>query len=245
MGPYPPQFSWILMLSVRLDVVGIMSHLGNNWIFAQGQPRFATRDDFEPKGFQNHASNSNDVTWWHDDMAANKGQGDISPANRMTSAGQNRTGMTSADCTTCQDLINISEDGFVSLLTDSGSTKNDLRLPIDDQMLTQIRLFWRGERSDCDCDVCNGRGANMYPEGYCSKCSIGFLCPWIIDTVRFYVATVVVDPEKQQVPDRREDIASRMNKLERAGWKKSREAAQVPKQTNRNFSQSCFKKLKI
>ncbi|KAL6529329.1 Eukaryotic translation initiation factor 5A-4 [Orobanche gracilis] len=36
-------------------------------------------------------------------------------------------------------LIGISEDGFVSLLTDSGSTKDDLRLPTDEALLTQIK----------------------------------------------------------------------------------------------------------
>ncbi|XP_044456029.1 eukaryotic translation initiation factor 5A isoform X2 [Triticum aestivum] len=36
-------------------------------------------------------------------------------------------------------LIDISEDGFVSLLTDNGSTKDDLKLPTDDAILTQDR----------------------------------------------------------------------------------------------------------
>ncbi|CAN0923574.1 Eukaryotic translation initiation factor 5A-4 [Linum grandiflorum] len=36
-------------------------------------------------------------------------------------------------------LIDISEDGFVSLLTDNGNTKDDLRLPTDDALLTQIK----------------------------------------------------------------------------------------------------------
>nr|AAX92693.1 eukaryotic translation initiation factor 5A 4 [Picea abies] len=36
-------------------------------------------------------------------------------------------------------LIDISEDGFVSLLTDSGDTKDDLRLPNDDQLVSQIK----------------------------------------------------------------------------------------------------------
>ncbi|MBA0740746.1 hypothetical protein Gogos_013935 [Gossypium gossypioides] len=34
-------------------------------------------------------------------------------------------------------LIDISEDGFVSLLTDSGDTKDDLRLPTDENLLKQ------------------------------------------------------------------------------------------------------------
>ncbi|KAF0907150.1 hypothetical protein E2562_015673 [Oryza meyeriana var. granulata] len=36
-------------------------------------------------------------------------------------------------------LIDISEDGFVSLLTENGNTKDDLRLPTDDNLLGQIK----------------------------------------------------------------------------------------------------------
>ncbi|XP_068651738.1 eukaryotic translation initiation factor 5A-1/2-like [Aristolochia californica] len=36
-------------------------------------------------------------------------------------------------------LIDISEDGFVSLLTENGNTKDDLRLPTDDSLLSQIK----------------------------------------------------------------------------------------------------------
>lgn len=36
-------------------------------------------------------------------------------------------------------LIDISEDGFVSLLTENGSTKDDLRLPTDENLLSQIK----------------------------------------------------------------------------------------------------------
>ncbi|TYK28318.1 eukaryotic translation initiation factor 5A-like [Cucumis melo var. makuwa] len=36
-------------------------------------------------------------------------------------------------------FIDISEDGFISLLTYSGSTKDDLRLPIDENLLSQIK----------------------------------------------------------------------------------------------------------
>ncbi|KAH9606984.1 hypothetical protein KSS87_013759 [Heliosperma pusillum] len=36
-------------------------------------------------------------------------------------------------------LIDISEDGFVSLLTDNGGTKDDLKLPEDDKLLEQIK----------------------------------------------------------------------------------------------------------
>ncbi|KAF5742077.1 eukaryotic translation initiation factor 5A [Tripterygium wilfordii] len=36
-------------------------------------------------------------------------------------------------------LIDISKDGFVSLLTENGNTKDDLRLPTDDSLLSQIK----------------------------------------------------------------------------------------------------------
>ncbi|KAJ8510117.1 hypothetical protein OPV22_000551 [Ensete ventricosum] len=36
-------------------------------------------------------------------------------------------------------LIDISEDGFVSLLTENGNTKDDLRLPTDETLLSQIK----------------------------------------------------------------------------------------------------------
>ncbi|GLT43701.1 hypothetical protein SLE2022_186660 [Rubroshorea leprosula] len=36
-------------------------------------------------------------------------------------------------------LIDISEDGFVSLLTENGNTKDDLRLPTDENLLGQIK----------------------------------------------------------------------------------------------------------
>ncbi|THU55633.1 hypothetical protein C4D60_Mb11t08620 [Musa balbisiana] len=36
-------------------------------------------------------------------------------------------------------LIDISEDGFVSLLTENGNTKDDLRLPTDETLLPQIK----------------------------------------------------------------------------------------------------------
>ena len=42
------------------------------------------------------------------------------------------------NCTDFQ-LIDISKDGFVSLLADNGNTKDDLRLPSVDQLLTQIK----------------------------------------------------------------------------------------------------------
>ncbi|KAK6136426.1 hypothetical protein DH2020_029847 [Rehmannia glutinosa] len=38
-------------------------------------------------------------------------------------------------------LIDISEDGFVSLLTENGNTKDDLRLPTDESLLSQVRIF--------------------------------------------------------------------------------------------------------
>ncbi|THU53214.1 hypothetical protein C4D60_Mb10t12070 [Musa balbisiana] len=37
-------------------------------------------------------------------------------------------------------LIDISEDGFVSLLTESGNTKDDLKLPTDENLLAQLLL---------------------------------------------------------------------------------------------------------
>ncbi|WVZ61485.1 hypothetical protein U9M48_011348 [Paspalum notatum var. saurae] len=36
-------------------------------------------------------------------------------------------------------LIDISEDGYVSLLTESGNTKDDLKLPTDEALQAQIR----------------------------------------------------------------------------------------------------------
>jgi translation initiation factor 5A len=36
-------------------------------------------------------------------------------------------------------LIDVSDDGFVSLLTESGDTKDDLRLPTEGPLLTQIK----------------------------------------------------------------------------------------------------------
>ena len=36
-------------------------------------------------------------------------------------------------------LIDISEDGFVSLLAENGNTKDDLKLPNDDSLYTQIK----------------------------------------------------------------------------------------------------------
>ena len=42
--------------------------------------------------------------------------------------------------------IDISENGFVSLLDDNGNTKDDLKLPSDEQLLTQIKdSFGEGE----------------------------------------------------------------------------------------------------
>ncbi|XP_024006243.1 eukaryotic translation initiation factor 5A-3-like, partial [Eutrema salsugineum] len=37
------------------------------------------------------------------------------------------------------ELIDISEDGFVSLLTDNGSTKDDVKLPTNEALLTQLK----------------------------------------------------------------------------------------------------------
>uniref|UniRef100_A0A5B7BR20 Putative eukaryotic translation initiation factor 5A-2 n=1 Tax=Davidia involucrata TaxID=16924 RepID=A0A5B7BR20_DAVIN len=41
--------------------------------------------------------------------------------------------------TTDYQLIDISEDGFVSLLTENGNTKDDLKLPTDENLLAQIK----------------------------------------------------------------------------------------------------------
>ncbi|RZC16868.1 Eukaryotic translation initiation factor 5A-2 isoform B [Glycine soja] len=35
-------------------------------------------------------------------------------------------------------LIDIAEDGFLSLLTENGNTKDDLKLPTDESLLTQV-----------------------------------------------------------------------------------------------------------
>ncbi|XP_064968358.1 eukaryotic translation initiation factor 5A-4 isoform X3 [Musa acuminata AAA Group] len=40
-------------------------------------------------------------------------------------------------------LIDISEDGFVSLLTENGNTKDDLRLPTDETLLAQVVRLYR------------------------------------------------------------------------------------------------------
>ncbi|PPS09895.1 hypothetical protein GOBAR_AA10755 [Gossypium barbadense] len=60
-------------------------------------------------------------------------------------------------------LIDISEDGFVSLLTESGDTKDDLRLPTDENLLKQGRL----------------------------KLSVGELCIYIQLPLRFYILDFV------------------------------------------------------
>ncbi|KAJ7563830.1 hypothetical protein O6H91_03G127500 [Diphasiastrum complanatum] len=44
-------------------------------------------------------------------------------------------------------LIDISEDGFVSLLTDNGETKDDLRVPTDEPLASQIKSGF-GEGKD-------------------------------------------------------------------------------------------------
>ncbi|KAG5542235.1 hypothetical protein RHGRI_021937 [Rhododendron griersonianum] len=54
-------------------------------------------------------------------------------------------------------LIDISEDGFVSLLTDNGNTKDDLRLPTDDALLTQIKDGF-GEGKDLVVTVMSAMG---------------------------------------------------------------------------------------
>ncbi|KAL6187745.1 hypothetical protein ACLB2K_039140 [Fragaria x ananassa] len=54
-------------------------------------------------------------------------------------------------------LIDISEDGFVSLLTENGNTKDDLRLPTDDNLLTQIKDGF-GEGKDLVVSVMSAMG---------------------------------------------------------------------------------------
>lgn len=54
-------------------------------------------------------------------------------------------------------LIDISEDGFVSLLTESGNTKDDLRLPTDDSLLGQIKTGF-GEGKDLVVTVMSAMG---------------------------------------------------------------------------------------
>lgn len=54
-------------------------------------------------------------------------------------------------------LIDISEDGFVSLLMDNGGTKDDLRLPSDDQLLTPLKEGF-GEGKDLLLTVMSAMG---------------------------------------------------------------------------------------
>ncbi|CAI7855121.1 unnamed protein product [Closterium sp. NIES-54] len=54
-------------------------------------------------------------------------------------------------------LIDISEDGFVSLLTETGDTKDDLRLPTDDAILSQIKDGF-GEGKDLVLTVMSSMG---------------------------------------------------------------------------------------
>ncbi|XP_018856524.1 eukaryotic translation initiation factor 5A-like isoform X1 [Juglans regia] len=54
-------------------------------------------------------------------------------------------------------LIDISEDGFVSLLMDNGDTKDDLRLPTDDNLLGQIKDGF-GEGKDLVLSIMSAMG---------------------------------------------------------------------------------------
>ncbi|XP_057251854.1 uncharacterized protein LOC104897833 [Beta vulgaris subsp. vulgaris] len=54
-------------------------------------------------------------------------------------------------------LIDISEDGFVSLLTDSGDTKDDLKLPTDEALLKQLKDGF-AEGKDLIVSVMNAMG---------------------------------------------------------------------------------------
>ncbi|BAF20660.1 eukaryotic translation initiation factor 5A-4 isoform X1 [Oryza sativa Japonica Group] len=55
-------------------------------------------------------------------------------------------------------LIDISEDGFVSLLTESGNTKDDLRLPTDDTLTNQIKNGFGEEGKDMILTVMSAMG---------------------------------------------------------------------------------------
>ncbi|KAJ7282130.1 hypothetical protein O6H91_Y360100 [Diphasiastrum complanatum] len=54
-------------------------------------------------------------------------------------------------------LIDISEDGFVSLLTDNGETKDDLRVPTDEPLASQIKSGF-GEGKDLVVTVMSAMG---------------------------------------------------------------------------------------
>ncbi|XP_042963345.1 eukaryotic translation initiation factor 5A-2-like [Carya illinoinensis] len=58
---------------------------------------------------------------------------------------------------TDDQLIDISEDGFVSLLMDNGDTKDDLRLPTDDNLLGKIKDGF-GEGKDLVLSVMSAMG---------------------------------------------------------------------------------------
>ncbi|KAG6628107.1 hypothetical protein CIPAW_15G178000 [Carya illinoinensis] len=69
---------------------------------------------------------------------------------------------------TGDQLIDISEDGFVSLLMDNGDTKDDLRLPTDDNLLGKIKDGF-GEGKDLVLSVMSA----MWEERICALKDIG------------------------------------------------------------------------
>ncbi|KAG6628104.1 hypothetical protein CIPAW_15G177700 [Carya illinoinensis] len=69
---------------------------------------------------------------------------------------------------TDDQLIDISEDGFVSLLMDNGDTKDDLRLPTDDNLLGKIKDGF-GEGKDLVLSVMSA----MWEEQICAPKDIG------------------------------------------------------------------------
>uniref|UniRef100_A0A090XE17 Eukaryotic translation initiation factor 5A n=1 Tax=Ixodes ricinus TaxID=34613 RepID=A0A090XE17_IXORI len=56
-------------------------------------------------------------------------------------------------------LIDISDDGFVTLMNDKGDTRDDLKLP-EGELGQKIRerVLQRGHQCDCDGDECCGQG---------------------------------------------------------------------------------------
>ncbi|MBA0616899.1 hypothetical protein Godav_026386, partial [Gossypium davidsonii] len=68
-------------------------------------------------------------------------------------------------------LIDISEDGFVSLLTDSGDTKDDLRLPTDENLLKQVINYFLYSFQQIDNTLRVGVDYGSY-----AACAIGPFC---------------------------------------------------------------------
>ncbi|PHU24943.1 Eukaryotic translation initiation factor 5A-5, partial [Capsicum chinense] len=66
-------------------------------------------------------------------------------------------------------LIDISEDGFVSRLTKNGYTKDELRLLNDDTLLAQVKDGFAEEGPGFVCDVRHGGGTDLWYQGYWSQ----------------------------------------------------------------------------